>query len=138
MRKGLVLAALLAPLAAACASMQTVAFAPMTEGVSTVYEAPYESVTAAAVEAVEGLDLTLNGTDETPQRFQIRFSQPINLWTWGEVGVVNVIRVDDGSTRVYVNTERVNQNQIIGGTSERRYAERIFAGIRASLGEAQP
>ena len=56
---------------------------------------------------------------------------------WGEVGAVNVIRVDDQTTRVYVNSEKRSQMQITG-TSERQFAEQIFANITESVARLQP
>ena len=120
-----------------CASVQTVASAPITEGVSTVYAAPYAVVSAAAVESIEGLHLVVEGVDETPRRLQIRFSKPVSALSWGEVGVVNVVRADDAHTRVFVNTEKRDQMQMTG-TSEWQFARHIFASISGSLQRAHP
>src|SRR5512143_38699 len=84
-----------------CATTDTVRNAPITQGLSQDFAAPYEAVKAAAVEAVQRLNVNVQGSDETPQRFQIRFSKPISAFSWGEVGVVNVLAVDARTTRVY-------------------------------------
>jgi hypothetical protein len=47
--------------------------------------------------------------------------------------VVNVVRVDDQSTRVIVNTSKRSRMQITG-TSEENFAEQIFSNITESLG----
>jgi hypothetical protein len=130
-----VLAGLLAA-TGACASMQTVALAPFTEGVSTTYARSYGEVSAAAVDAVKKLKLVVEGSDETDTRFQVRFSKPVSAFSWGEVGVINVIRAGEATTRVYINTEKRDQMQLTG-TSEMKFAQDIFAGIRTSL-EALP
>lgn len=118
-----------------CATGDTVASAPITAGEMREFSAPYEQVTAAALEAVERLNVDVQGSDENAQRFQIRFSKPVSAFSWGEVGVVNIIRAGDGA-RVYVNSEKRHQGQI-SGTSERRFAEEIFANIDESLARLQ-
>lgn len=120
-----------------CATVDTVREAPVTAGRSQDFAAPYDVVRAAALEAVERLNVDVQGADETPERFQIRFSKPISPLSWGEVGVVNVVRIGERATRVYVNTEKRDQVQITG-TSERQFAEQIFANIEESLARLQP
>src|SRR5262245_33388011 len=111
--------------ASACATIETVASAPITDGVSTTYARPYSEVSAAAVDALHKLKLTVEGQDETDARFQVRFSKSITAFSWGQVGVVNVIRAGDGATRVYVNTEKRDQMEL-NGTSEWTFAQNIF------------
>jgi hypothetical protein len=55
---------------------------------------------------------------------------------WGEVGVVNVIRVDEESTRVVVNKARRTMVHITG-RSERQLADRLFASIAEYLGRTR-
>ena len=90
-----------------------------------------------SLEAVERLNVDIQGSDETPERFQIRFSKPISAFSWGEVGTVNVIRRDEQQTRIYVNSEKRDRIQVTG-TSERQFAEQIFANITESLARLQP
>ena len=116
------------PVLSSCATADTVRTAPVTQGLSQAFAAPYEAVKAAALEAVQRLNVDIQGSDETPERFQIRFSKPISAFSWGEVGVVNVVAVDAQTTRVYVNTEKRDQMQLTG-TSEQRFATVIFANI---------
>jgi hypothetical protein len=122
---------------AGCATSSTVQGAPLTQGASHDFDAPYDVVKAAALEAVGRLNINIQGSDETAERFQIRFSKPISAFSWGEVGVVNVVRVDDQHTRVFVNSEKRDQMQLTG-TSERQFAEQIFANITESLARLQP
>ena len=138
MRKLLVVIALMAAPAAlsGCATSATVAEAPLTAGVSQDFAAPYEVAKAAALEAVERLNVDIQGSDETPERFQVRFSKPISGFSWGEVGTVNVIRGDEQHTRIYVHSEKRSRAQITG-TSERQFAEQIFANITESLARLQ-
>jgi len=120
----------------ACATTETVANAPVTSGATQDYSAPYDVVKAAALESVQRLNVDIQGSDETDERFQIRFSKAISAFSWGEVGVVNVVRVDDHTTRVYVHTSKRDQMQITG-TSERQFANQIFANITESLSRLQ-
>jgi|SRR6185369_7470876 len=119
-----------------CATTETVANAPVTSGVTQDYSAPYDVVKAAALESVQRLNVDIQGSDETSERFQIRFSKAISAFSWGEVGVVNVVRVDDHTTRVYVHTYKRDQMQITG-TSERQFANQIFANITESIARLQ-
>jgi hypothetical protein len=139
MRKLLIAIALFAVPAAltGCATSDTVRGAAVTEGQSQDFAAPYDVVKAAALEAVQRMNVDIQGSDETTERFQMRFSKPISGFSWGEVGAVNVIRVDDQTTRVYVNSEKRSQMQITG-TSERQFAEQIFANITESVARLQP
>ena len=120
----------------ACATTDTVANAPVASGATQDYSAPYDVVKAAALESVQRLNVDIQGSDETDERFQIRFSKAISAFSWGEVGVVNVVRVDDHTTRVYVHTSKRDQMQITG-TSERQFANQIFANITESLSRLQ-
>lgn len=123
-------------LLAGCATSDTVHRAALTEGRSQDFSAPYDVVRAAALEAVQRLNVDIQGSDETSERFQIRFSKPISAFSWGEVGAVNVVRIDEQNTRVFVNTEKRSQMQITG-TSEGRFAGEIFANIGESLARLQ-
>ncbi|MBC7767390.1 MAG: hypothetical protein H7124_01245 [Phycisphaerales bacterium] len=122
---------------AACATSATVSDAPVALGTMREFAAPYSEVSAAALEAVERLNVDVQGSDETPERFQVRFSKPISGFSWGEVGVVNVVRVDEQRTRVYVNTARRHQGQV-SGTSERQFSEQIFTNVSESIARLQP
>jgi hypothetical protein len=111
--------------------------ASIEEGQSHEFSAPYDVVKAAALEAVQRLNVDIQGSDETDKRFQIRFSKPISAFSWGEVGVVNVVRVDRGMTTVHVNTSKRDLVQVTG-TTERTFAEHIFGNIAEALEEIQP
>lgn len=139
MRKLLIAVALvLAPvLVSGCATSSTVSGADVTAGESQEFASSYDLVKAAALQAIERMNVDIQGSDETPERFQIRFSKPVSAFSWGEVGVVNVVRVNDTTTRVYVNSEKRHQMQVTG-TSERQFAEQIFANINESLARLQP
>jgi hypothetical protein len=138
MRKLLIAVALvLSPvIVSSCATSGTVSGADVTAGQSQDFAAPYDLMKAAALQAVERMNVDIQGSDETPERFQIRFSKPISAFSWGEVGVVNVVRISETATRVYVNSEKRSQMQVTG-TSERQFAEQIFANINESLTRLQ-
>jgi hypothetical protein len=131
------LASSLALAFAGCATTDTVRDDPVEKGQSQEFSAPYDVVKAAALEAVHRLNVDIQGSDETGERFQIRFSKPISAFSWGEVGVVNVVRVDPATSRVHVNTSKRDLVQVTG-TTERKFAEHIFANIAESLAEMQP
>ena len=131
------LASSLALACAGCATTDTVRNAPVEEGLSQEFSAPYNVVKAAALEAVQRLNVDVQGSDETGERFQIRFSKPISAFSWGEVGVVNVVRVDDGTSRVHVNTSKRDLVQVTG-TTEQKFAEHIFGNIAEALEDMQP
>ena len=120
-----------------CATIQTVSSQPITQGIFRDFDGSYSIVTAAAIEAVERLNVDVQGSDETPERFQIRFSKPMSAFSWGEAGVVNVVEMDVAITRVYVNTAKRYRIQITG-TSEETFSEQIFANIDESLARLQP
>ncbi len=84
----------------------TVASAPVTSSATQAYSASYDLVKAAALASVQRLNVDIQGSDETSERFQIRFSKAISAFSWGEVGVVNVVRVDDHTTHVYVHATK--------------------------------
>lgn len=123
-------------LLASCATADTVRRAAVTEGKSQDFSYPYNVVKAAALEAVQRLNVEIQGSDETAERFQIRFSKPVSAFSWGEVGAVNVVRIDEQNTRVFVNTEKRSQIQITG-TSEGRFASEIFSNIGESSARLQ-
>lgn len=119
---------------AGCASSNTVTQAPVTAGASREFAAPYEAVKTAALATVGRLALNLEGQSETPARYQISFSKSLNAFSWGEVGAINVVRLEARKTRVYVNTEKRSTMQITG-TSESEFAADIFAGIASALAQ---
>jgi len=134
--RALILAFVAPVLVWGCATSATVREAPVTEGRSQNFGAPYDVVKAAALEAVQRLNINVQGSDETPERFQIRFSKSVSLFSWGEVGVLNVVRGDNQTSRVYVNTEKRSQLQVTG-TSENDFAAEIFTNISQSVARLQ-
>jgi len=135
--RALIVACVVPVMAWGCATSTTVREAPVTEGRMQNFGAPYDVVKAAALEAVQRLNVNVQGSDETPERFQIRFSKSVSLFSWGEVGVVNVVRGDNQASRVYVNTEKRSQVQVTG-TTESEFAAEIFANIGQSVARLQP
>ena len=121
---------------AGCATAKSVNAAAVDQGTPHDFAAPYDLVKAAALEGINRLNVNVQSTDETPERFQIRFTKSISAFSWGEVGAVNVVRVDDANSRVYVNSAKRSQMQITG-TSEREFAEKIFENISESLARIQ-
>ncbi len=124
-------------LVTSCATSATVRAADVSAGQSQDFTGSYDLVRAAALQAVERMNVDVQGSDETPERFQIRFSKPVSAFSWGEVGVVNVVRVNETTTRVFVNSERRHQLQVTG-TSEQQFANEIFGNITEALAQLQP
>ncbi|MEM8827267.1 MAG: hypothetical protein AAGD40_10170 [Pseudomonadota bacterium] len=117
---------------AACATTSTVTQAPVAEGTTRAFAADYASVKLAAFQAVERLNVKMKGADETEDRYQIQFEKKVSVFSWGEVGVVNVLPEDDGKTLVVVNTTKRAKAQLTG-TSEDEFAEKIFAYVAEGL-----
>ncbi len=115
-----------------CAGSDTVTRAPVEAGASRDFAAPYDAVKKAAMVTVGRLGLNLEGESETPARYQISFSKSLNAFSWGEVGAINVTRVGERQTRVYVRTRKRSMMQITG-TSQSGFAAEIFSGIAAAL-----
>jgi hypothetical protein len=74
----------LAPAAlAGCATSATVQAEGVEAGTPQVFPSSYDVVKAAALESVERMNVNVQGTDETPERFQIRFTKSISAFSWG-------------------------------------------------------
>lgn len=116
-----------------CATSSTVTSAPVEAGTSRDFAAPYDAVKTAALTTLGRLALAVDGQSETPARYQISFSKSLNAFSWGEVGVVNIVRMEPQRTRVYVNTAKRSMVQVTG-TTEAEFAADIFAGIAQDLG----
>jgi hypothetical protein len=88
----------------ACATGGPVAEAPATDGIAHVFPAPYEIIKAAAQQSVGQIGVSYQGANETAERYQLQFMSATGAFGGAAPGVVNVMRVDDRSTRVVVNT----------------------------------
>ncbi|MBV7255385.1 hypothetical protein KCG44_01160 [Pacificimonas sp. WHA3] len=116
----------------ACATTSSVTQAPATQGTSRVFDGNYDTVKAAALQAVERMNVNVKGTDENAERFQIEFTKKVSAFSWGEVGVVNVLPGTGDRTTVVVNSAKRSTMQITG-TAESEFAEEIFKNVEESL-----
>jgi hypothetical protein len=119
-------------LLAGCAGMGSVEDAPPDKGVSNTYHAPYEATTAAALETMKALNLTVKDQLDTEGNTAITFVKSMSAFSWGEVGRVMVKRLDAGSTQVTVLASKRYKVQVTGST-QNDFARQIFAGISERL-----
>lgn len=125
-------ALLLTALLSGCATSSDVRRAPVTEGVSRDYNAPYEETKRLALESLQGLNVDVNSASESGSIYTIMFSKPMTAFSWGEVGRVSVLDLSPQS-RVTVLSEKRSKYQITG-TDEDEFAEAVFEGIDYALG----
>jgi hypothetical protein len=129
------LAALLMAALGACATAETVRDAPVSAGVSDVFQAPYDKVAAATLDTLRGLRVNITGSNEDQDGTKIQVTKSINLFSWGEVGRVIVERKPPPGTtatpvRVYWEKRSTMQ---LTGTSQSDFSEELFKGIRERL-----
>ena len=92
------------------------------------FAASYESVKTAAADVARRIDIEIRGTEDTPERFQIRFERSVGTFSRGEMGEINVFPVDDQTTRVLVTIYKLRRRQVVV-TTEWELTESIFANI---------
>lgn len=129
------LAALLMAALGACATAETVRDAPVSAGVSDVFQAPYDKVAAATLDTLRGLRVNITGSNEDQDGTKIQVTKSINLFSWGEVGRVIVERrppPGTTATPVRVYWEKRSTMQLTG-TSQSDFSEELFKGIRERL-----
>lgn len=119
----------------ACATAETVRDAPVSAGVSDVFQAPYDKVAAATLDTLRGLRVNITGTNEDQDGTKIQITKSINLFSWGEVGRVIVERRPPPGTiatpvRVYWEKRSTMQ---LTGTSQSDFSTELFNGIRERL-----
>jgi uncharacterized lipoprotein len=119
----------------ACATAETVRDAPASAGVSAVFQAPYDRVAAATLDALRGLNVNITGSSEDQDGTKIQVTKSLNLFSWGEVGRVTVERKPPPGTtatpvRVYWEKRSTLQ---ITGTTQSDFSEELFKGIQARL-----
>jgi hypothetical protein len=98
------------------------------------FPAPYEAVKASAMSAAGRLEIDIQGTDESPERFRIRFERSVGTLSRGEVGEIAVFRVDDQTTRVLLTVYRRGNAQIVA-ISDEKFTQRLFTTINLALSQ---
>ncbi|WP_156948094.1 hypothetical protein [Marinobacterium jannaschii] len=119
-------------LLASCATVNTVANAPETEGVSSYFDEDYDLVKEAVTNSIYNLGVDIKMQRDIGSRHSIVFSKDMSAFSWGEVGRVMVIPMDDGRSKVTVYTEKRSKYQLTG-TSENEFAQEIFLSTRNIL-----
>jgi len=129
-RKTLLIAPLLLGLSA-CANMNTIENSS-EPGASQIFNHPADTVSSAALESVQSLNVAVKKTENQGDTFEIYFSKPVSAWSWGEVGRVTVRPLEENATVVEVRAEKRHQLQVTG-TDELEFAGAIFSGIEKRL-----
>lgn len=101
-------------------------------GVPQEFDAPYEDVKAATLETLKALKLSVNETGDDDMGFYIGFAKRLSAWSWGEVGLITVVRKEDGGATVIINSDNRLKTQITG-TKEAKFGEMIFSGVEQRL-----
>jgi hypothetical protein len=112
--------------------MDTVTSAPKNAGVSNIFNEDYELVKAAVLASMQNLNINIKETSQTSDGFAITFTKAISAFSWGEVGRVLVVEKENGSSQVFVHSEKRSKYQITGA-DERDFANSIFAGVSEIL-----
>lgn len=119
-------------LLSACAGTSTVRDAPLGAGTERSFDAHYDAVAAATLDAVRSLNVSITGTEDKPEGLVILVAKPVSPMSWGEVGRVTVVPSDGPNTSVRVYWEKRSRMQVTG-TSESEFAERLYASIYQNL-----
>jgi hypothetical protein len=98
------------------------------------FPASYDAVKASAMSAAGRLEIDIQGTDESPERFRIRFERSVGTLSRGEVGEIAVFRVDDQTTRVLLTVYRRGNAQIVA-ISDEKFTQRLFTTINLALSQ---
>ena len=101
------------------------------DATSRVFEADYETVSAATLEAMQNLNINVKSTSETPAGYVIVFTKSVSAWSWGETGRVTVRPVDAGAIVLVASEARHKLN--VTATKQQDFAEAIFAGVEELL-----
>ena len=104
MRRSIPLICLFLAVLAGCASTETVKEA-RGQGVSRVYEAAYESVYNATLEAAKSRNLEVVESDKATGRLVL--SHGVTLWSWGERIAVFIGRRGSTATEVEIVSKPV-------------------------------
>ena len=131
MKKLLVCLALLASLPG-CATLETVANAPLKEGIVESFPAKYDAVNGAMIAGLASLNVDVKSSREQPEGTVVLVLKSLEAWSWGEVGRIFVERSDSDRTNVYVRWEKRSRHQITG-TDAKEFSDALFQSIRAAL-----
>jgi len=117
----------------ACTTAEAVRDAPADAGVVQSFDAPYDQVAAATLDALNKLDLPITDLEGKPTGLIIHLAKPQTAFSWGEVGRVIVEHRAAPPIAVRVYWEKRSQMQITG-TSQRAFATAFYGEIDQRLG----
>lgn len=126
------LAALTLPLAVNACNSSTAQKAPADAGTSRSFDASYDQVKQAAVDALVALQVPPSQTEEQPDAFTILVSRAPHGFSWGEVGRITVEKTATPPILVRVVYEKRMPLQF--GGSESGFARNLFAKMDKQLG----
>lgn len=118
---------------AACTTADAVRDAPADAGVVLAFDAPYDRVAAATLDALNRLNLPITDLEGKPAGLIIQLAKPQTAFSWGEVGRVIVEHRAAPPIPVRVYWEKRSQMQITG-TSQRAFATEFYGQIDRQLG----
>ena len=118
-----------------CASMDTVAEAPLASGVSQSFPASFDSVSGATVKALTTLNVSVTNSEQKPAGLVILVTKQLSAFSWGEVGRIYVQKSTSAPTSVYVLWEKRYQLQI-SGTGQSEFSDSLFKAIANALPKA--
>lgn len=125
--------AMMVTLLSACTTAEVVREAPANAGVVQSFDASYDRVAAATLDALNKFNLPVTELEGKPDGLIIQLAKPQTAFSWGEVGRVIVEHRAALPTPVRVYWEKRSQMQITG-TSQRAFATEFYGEINRQLG----
>ena len=116
----------------ACTTAEAVRDAPPDAGVVRSFDAPYDRVAAATLDALNRFNLPITDLEGKTDGLVIQLAKPQSAFSWGEVGRVIVEHRAAPPIPVRVHWEKRSQMQITG-TSQRAFAAEFYGEIERRL-----
>lgn len=91
---------------AGCADLDTVKNAPLDKGITHVFDAPYNRVTAVTLTVLSSENINVVGSSEDATGTIYLVDKPIAVTSWGEVGRIYVKKTVAPPTTVIVYWEK--------------------------------
>lgn len=116
----------------ACIPPEAVRDAPVDAGVVQSFDAPYDRVAAATLDALNRFNLPISDLEGQPSGLIIQLAKPQTAFSWGEVGRVIVEHRPAPPIPVRVYWQKRMQVQITG-TDQQAFARALYKGIDERL-----
>jgi len=120
-----------------CSNMNNVANQPQQSGISQRFQAPAQQVNLALLATLHSINVNIKDSRNTPQGFRVLFTKSVSAFSWGEVGRILVVKVDQNNSQVFIHSLKRSSLQITGA-EETDFSSVIFAGIAQKLGVKNP